>query len=653
MKSVDLHKHRRQAAFGAAAGLLFVVITAVAIAASGCSGPGNANASSGAGAETKEGKDASKGAADKSGKPEGRTADQVLKDMEAAYRNTARYADEAKVHRFFTRDNDQLEQMFGYAVAFERPNKLRLECYDARVVIDGQNFFATVPHVPNVVMKVAAPEKIAPNDVVQDQQLGRALLETPAGPPPTLALLTQENSLQQMLRDAMAPPKLLAQETTDGHLCNRVELDTTYGKFLFWIDAATNILVRLDMPPLLSKQWDQNGEKTTGLTINFSKAQFSTSLSDETFKFDIPDGATVSDSLIPISKSTPPAARTEPTTLKLTKLWKASDVKNPGNVLVVDQGDGSTKVFVIDGARAVVELDGEGKVVARHELELPSTGLVTYLRTALDKQGKRYYTGSAIGQPQLHVFDENWKRILSFPTPEDAPNAQLTNVVFSDLAGDGAPELCVGYFGDTGVQGVGLDGNRIWRDRSLLFAQPATVTEPNADGKRRLLCTHQNGTIVIFDSEGKPSGEVVVQDRLVANILGADIEGTGKYNYCAVGYSQSHSNLAMGVALEGREQWIYDLPDGDPGRPVETISFADVAGDKTKEWLLAAPDSSVHILRADGTLLDKFNNGAALCGLAGAKFGEKSVLLISSALEKPEGDSHSVIEAWLVEPAGK
>src|SRR5688572_25957545 len=136
MKSVDLHKHRRQAAFGAAAGLLFVVITAVAIAASGCSGPGNANASSGAGAETKEGKDASKGAADKSGKPEGRTADQVLKDMEAAYRNTARYADEAKVHRFFTRDNDQLEQMFGYAVAFERPNKLRLECYDARVVID-------------------------------------------------------------------------------------------------------------------------------------------------------------------------------------------------------------------------------------------------------------------------------------------------------------------------------------------------------------------------------------------------------------------------------------------------------------------------------------------------------------------------------------
>jgi hypothetical protein len=55
-------------------------------------------------------------------------------------------------------------------------------------------------------------------------------------------------------------------------------------------------------------------------------------------------------------------------------------------------------------------------------------------------------------------------------------------------------------------------------------------------------------------------------------------------------------------------------------------------------------------LKADGSLLDKFNNGTALCGLAGAKLAGKQVLLISSALDKPEGDAHSVLEAWQVEP---
>ena len=58
--------------------------------------------------------------------------------------------------------------MFRHEVAFERPNKLRLECYDAKFISDGENCFATVPHVPNVVMKVPAPKALAPTDVVRD-----------------------------------------------------------------------------------------------------------------------------------------------------------------------------------------------------------------------------------------------------------------------------------------------------------------------------------------------------------------------------------------------------------------------------------------------------------------------------------------------------
>lgn len=647
MKSVEFGKHRRQAAFGATAGLLFVIIAAVAIAASGCSGAGATTATT---AGEKKGSDKTAEGA-KDGKKEARTAQQVLSDMQATYRKADRYADEAKLHRHFTRNGETWENLFRHEVAFERPNKLRLECYDARFICDGQHCFATVPHVPDVVMKVAAPEKLSPNDVVKDPQLQQALVATPAGPPITLLLLMQDNGLDQLIRDAMAPPKLLPQETTDGRKCDRVELDSSYGKIVFWIDPETNMLVRLDWPPLLAKHWDQAGEKTTGLTVNFVKAQLDAKFPPETFKLDIPPGAKVADTLVPLLQSTPAAARSEPTNLKLTKLWSAAEVKNPGNVLVVEQVGGTPKIFTIDGSRTVVELDAEGKVVAKHELDLPQTSIITYLRTAIDKQGKRYYAASAFGQPQAHVFDENWKRMFSFPKPEDAPDAQLTNVVMDDLAGDGTPELGIGYFGQIGLQGVSLAGNRLWSQRNFEYVQPWAVTEPSEDGKRRLLCTHQKGSILLFNQDGEAVQDLSVPGRLIGIVAGADLEGSGKSNYCALGYSLEQNNAAMGIALDGRELWLYDLPDGAPGRPVEMVSAADVAGDGVKEWLIAAPDSSVHILKADGTVVDKFNHGAALCGLAGAKLGDKQVLLISSALEKAEGDAHSVLEAWQVEPA--
>jgi outer membrane lipoprotein-sorting protein len=647
MKSADLANHRRRAAFGASAGFLFVLIAAVAIAAAGCNGAGATSPPAGGNKDGDKKEDAGK-----NDKKDTRTAQQVLNDMQATYRKADRYADEAKLHRYYTRGGDTFEQMFRHEVAFERPNKLRLECYDAKFISDGQHCFATVPHVPDVVMKVPAPEKLSPNDVVKDPQLQQALMiDAPAGPPITLLLLMQENGLEQLIRDAMAPPKLLEQETTDGRKCDRVELDSQLGKIVFWIDPATNMLVRLDWPPLLSKSWEQAGEKTTGLTVTFVKSQFDPKFPAETFKFDIPPGTREANTLVPLLQSTAAAPRSEPTSLKLTKLWSAADVKNPGNVLVIEQADGTPKIFTIDGSRTVIELDLEGKVVAKHELDLPEATLVTYLRSDVDKQGKRYFAVSAFGQPQVHVFDENWKKLFSFPKPEDAPEAQLTNVLIEDLVGDGTPELCVGYFGQIGLQGVSLTGNRLWSQRNFEYVQPWAVTEPDAGGKRRLLCTHQKGSIVLFNHDGEAPEDFSVPGRFIGVLAGADLEGAGKNSYCALGYSEQYNNSAMGISLDRREElWLYDLPDGAPGRPVEMVTAADVAGDGKKEWLIAAPDSSVHILQADGKLLDKFNHGTALCGLAGAKLAGKQVLLISSALEKPEGDAHSVLEAWQVEP---
>ena len=573
--------------------------------------------------------------------------------MEAVYAKATSYADNGQVLRRFERNGEPMEQAFDFSLAYVRPNKLRLDCYGARVVIDGKDFYASVPQVANIVMKVPAPQKITPEDVVSDLQLGATLLQGPAGPPPQLPLLTADGTVAHLLQEAKSPPKLLSPESIDGQACNRVELEMPNGKLVMWIDEQSNLLRRLELPFANASGLDQAQEKTTSLVVNCNNAQVNQPVDDVAFKFEVPAGAKVSTQLVEELKPAEIAPHNEPTAFKMTKLWTAADLKDPGNVLVLEEKDAPPKILVFDGARTIAEVDQDGMTVARHDLDIPQEAMATYLRTAVDGKGNRVFVACASGQSQLYVFDDAWKRVLSFPKPEDSAGAKIGGVQLADLQGDGTQNLYVGYWGDVGLQGVSLDGNRLWRERTLGFALPCATTEPDADGHRKLLCTHSRGTIVAFNYEGKPQGEVVVPNRFVAVVFVADLKGDGKNNYRALAITPESTNEALGISLDGQQLWNYVLPGGVSGRPVETVTTGDITGGGSKQWLLAGADGSVHILAADGKPVDKFNTGAGLTGLAAANFGDKHVLLIATLLDKPDGDKKGVLEAWQVEPASK
>jgi len=61
-----------------------------------------------------------------------------------------------------------------------------------------------------------------------------------------------------------------------------------------------------------------------------------------------------------------------------------------GNILVVEAAEQPTRIMVVEGWRTVAELDATGKLVARHALDLPEQAAITYLRTAIDRSGKRF-----------------------------------------------------------------------------------------------------------------------------------------------------------------------------------------------------------------------------------------------------------------------
>jgi outer membrane lipoprotein-sorting protein len=576
--------------------------------------------------------------------PEKRSADQVLKDMEAAYKKANTYEDAGKVRLHFERDGKAYEDTLDFAATFVRPNKLRLTCYDVMAVSDGKQFHAAIKSVPNLVLELPSPEVLTVDDVVRDRQIFDTLRQGPAGPPVQLPFLMAENTLPQLLQDAMQPPKLAAPEVVDDRPCNRVDIDTADGTLTLWIDQKENLIRRINLPTAdFKKQLEQDGGspvKNVALSIDFYNAQINHPVPDVAFKFEIPADAKVANSLIPEVPPANIAPATEPTAFTLTKLWSAGEVKDPGNILVVDGPGGETRILVFDGWRTVSEIDHEGKVVARHELEIAEDSILCFLRTATDRQGKRYYVASVAGQKQCHVFDENWKRILSYPRAE---------VQLADLDGSGKPQLCVSYWGDVGVQGAALDGNRLWKNQSLQFVLRTAATDADASGHRRLLCTHSRGTIIPLDSTGKADKEISIPDRHVYYVVSADLEGAGHDAYLALAGTVVNDNTAVGFNLDGKELWNYALPPGVHGRPIELVTTADFTGDASRQWVIAGPDGSIHILSADGKPLEKFNSGSALSGIGATKFGDQHVLLLSKVLDKPDGDVKGSLEAWLVE----
>ena len=627
-------------------GLLFLVTLSIATVGCNDKEPGTSANSPGMPLASGD------GGSGKATAPEKRTVEQVIKDMEAAYRKAENYSDHGQVHRRFTKDGQTFEHDFDFTAAFTRPNKLRLEVYGARVISDGKKFRASVPELANEVLEIEAPSVIAIDDVVRDPQLRDTLMSGPGGPPVQIGLLLTDGTMAEFMKDSMQPPKLIAPDSIDDRACNRVEIDKPEGQFVFWIGQRDNSLRRIELPSTRQTTLEGVDGPVSNVvsTIEFQDADFKPPTGQEAFTFEIPKDAKIVERLEVQSANI--AVASEPTSLKLTKLWTAADVKNPGNILVLDDGP-EPKILAIDGWRTVVELDRNGKTIARHDLDVPNDAIVCVLRTATDRAGKRYYVGSADRQPQVHLFDENWKRLLSFPRSEDATSDGIGDVQVADLDGSGKLQLYVSYWGEVGVQGVSLDGNRLWSDRSMQYVLHTGVTEPDAQGKRELLCSHIRGTIVPLNFNGKLEKEIKLGEKHVNYIAAKGMAGMPGPSYCALTGSITDDNTAVGFTLDGKELWNYPLPAGVHGRPIEIITSADLTSDATRQWLIAGADGSVHIVAADGKPVDKFNSGSELAGLAGAKFGDKHLLLVSKVLDKAEGDAKGTLEAWLVEAGAK
>lgn len=323
--------------------------------------------------------------------------------------------------------------------------------------------------------------------------------------------------------------------------------------------------------------------------------------------------------------------KSDPKHLKLTPLWENKELKSPGNILFIpaDKG-GDAKLIVCEGWRNVAELDLVGKVVRRYELELPEQAAVTWLRTTVDKSGKRFYIGSAPLGPQWFLFDAEFKVLSAYPVFEQG-GLRITDLQFADLDEDGTAEVLAANVGLLGLHATSLQGEMKWRNRTVPNVISLAVTPKNDVGSWQILVTGEAGGVLPLNRFGREEPEKRVANWPLARLAVASFPTPTQASFVGISNDQSGNLVAVGLTSQLRECWNYQLPAGAHQQPIEPIASSNMLEGHQGEWWFAGADGSIHMVTEDSKLHDSFARGSILSGLAAGQHNEQGLLIISSA----------------------
>ena len=320
-----------------------------------------------------------------------------------------------------------------------------------------------------------------------------------------------------------------------------------------------------------------------------------------------------------LNKTAAVAAR-DPNKVELKKLWECADVNLPGNVLYLSERN--QLVVIEDKSRAAI-LSTEGKVLSRVDLVTKGrSGKMTYLRTWKSKEGKRWFASCAIRGSSVTVFDDQWKRLYVYPS-SDQPHEGIGDIQLADLDGDNKPELYVGFWDVVGLHQV-IDGKRAGSNRLPSNVVSLAISPPNPVGWHKVLATTNSGRVWRINQYLREDPNIEIAGWAVFRMAGNG-QTPSPAPYLGLSYDANDKLNAVALGAKMREAWHYQLPTGVFSNHIQLAQFGRLA--KRDVWLLVAPDSSVHLISADGKFNDNFALGKHLTGICLARFGKESGLV--------------------------
>ena len=323
--------------------------------------------------------------------------------------------------------------------------------------------------------------------------------------------------------------------------------------------------------------------------------------------------------------------RSDPKKLQLKPLWTNTELKNAGNIVLAETPSLPPRIFAFAGARTIVEFSFDGKIIARHALDIPEQAAVTFARTAADKAGQRYFVAGAPLARQFYLFDKDWKLLLAYPPPDHAP-LEIVDLALADLDGaNGDPEILVASARGAGVVALSLTGEVRWRNRTIPSALSVALSQPDEIGSWGIFVAgEEKGSVLRINRFGHEEPPVKVGNWPIGRMFGAAFSGAAQATLLGLSNNAKLEPFAVGLTDKLAERWNYPLPLGVHQQPIEPIQSSQILAGHTGEWWIAGPDGSVHVITANGQLFDSFFYGAPLTGLAAARIGEQSVLLVAT-----------------------
>jgi len=333
-------------------------------------------------------------------------------------------------------------------------------------------------------------------------------------------------------------------------------------------------------------------------------------------------------------------AATSPEKLVLTELWSNSEIKEPGNMLVVP---GKRKqLLVVDGWNKLALLGTDGKVERSIELELPPDEGISVLRAGSDGKDRALIACTSRGGKRAFVFDFAGKLLVQYPKSSN-PQFAISDIAIHDIDQNDDPELIVGWQGSGGVHGVGLDGKRRWVNQAAPGVISIAAVKDGSSGSERrpILVAGETGLLFLVDEEGKTLREVRL-DQVVHKLVswpgsadgfaallspnGLAVDGA---THIGVSTSALGGRIFTGVDKDWKSVWTHAMPGGVYRHQIDfpqSISLPEIGS----TWVIPGSDGSIHFVSADGEFRDRFFVGKHLRGVAAVFVDGKPALVYTT-----------------------
>jgi len=297
-----------------------------------------------------------------------------------------------------------------------------------------------------------------------------------------------------------------------------------------------------------------------------------------------------------------------PHSLSLALTWHVTDVR-PGNLSLLPNADGSPQsIAVVHGDHHITEVDIDGQVSARHQLNKSHEDPITFLRSTRIGDETIMIGFTPYGR-SISVMNRQFHETGRFTTSK---NQRVLDAQIADLDNDGTAELYVGFNDPGGCARISPTGQMEWSTTTVNSGRSMAIA-----GDEVWVASDQ-GLIHRFASDGAPRGTPqMLGKRPIHAVFSPPLtNGHQATKWLGLSHSLQGRPIAFAFGAELKESWSYGLTEGRYPYPVPIAQWTELLG-PSGQWLLVGPDSSVHLVQDDGSFQDSFGLGHVIRGIVG------------------------------------